>query len=71
MMIYWTPLELESVFAGWDERICSAVEIQKDGVLLQVEPQGDGMGKIMRLISGDPNNYLREDLAPGKLVAMQ
>ena len=68
-MIYWTPLDLEQVFQGW-EGGQPTVEITKEGLLLQVEPLGDGKGKVVRLISGNPADYLRTDLAPGAIVTM-
>jgi len=68
-MIYWTPLDLEQVLEGWDRMNLNLVEIEY-GLLLQVEPLGDGQARVIRLLSPDPMDFLREDIAPGKIVAM-
>jgi len=69
LMIYWTPLDLEQVLEGWDRMNLNLVEIEY-GLLLQVEPLGDGQARVIRLLSPDPMDFLREDIAPGKIVAM-
>lgn len=68
-MAYWTPLDLEQVFDGWDRAEDRTVELEMDGLLFQVEPLGEGRGKIIRMISGNPNDYLREEYSPGKIVS--
>ncbi len=69
-MIYWTPLDLEQVLEGWDRMNLNLVEIEYDGLLLQVEPLGDGKGKVVRLISSNPTDFLRPDLLPGRVIPM-
>jgi len=69
-MAYWTPLDLEQVFAGWDRVEDTTVELEIDGRLLQVQPLGDGKAKIIRMISANPNDFLRPELSPGELVAI-
>ncbi len=67
-MIYWTPLDIERVFDGWDEMRNNLVETNYDGMLLQVEPLEHGTARVVRLISGNPMDYLRPDVAPGSLI---
>ena len=68
MMVYWTPLDLEKVFDGWDTMQDNVLETEYDGLLLQVEPLEHGKGRVIRLISGNPMDYLRPDLAPGSVI---
>ncbi|HWJ02625.1 MAG TPA: YlzJ-like family protein [Verrucomicrobiae bacterium] len=70
MSIFWTPLEPQQVFQGLEAQVPNTVEIEFQGLMLQVEPLGDGKGKIVRLISSDPGQYLRPELAPGSIVPM-
>ncbi|HEX3015509.1 MAG TPA: YlzJ-like family protein [Desulfobacteria bacterium] len=67
-MAFWTPLDLEQVLKGWDQQHGERIEVVCENILLEVEPLGDGTGKIIRLISSDPNDYLRGDLAPGQVI---
>ncbi len=69
-MIYWTPLELDQVFNGWDQLTNTSLVIQHEGRLLEIEPLGNGVGKITRLISSDPNDYLQLKFSPGELIGL-
>lgn len=69
-MLYWSPIDLEQVFRGWDDQEDKLVELSYKDVLLQVQPLGDGMAKVVRVISSNPSDYLRKDLAPGEIIAM-
>ncbi len=69
-MIYWTPLDLDQVFKGWDQPIEQIVDMEYDGLLVQVNPIGNGKARLVRLISGNPMDYLRPELTPGTIVAM-
>ncbi len=69
-MIYWTPLELDQVFDGWDQLTNTSMVIQYEGKLLEIEPLGNGVGKITRLISSNPNDYLQLRFSPGELIGL-
>lgn len=46
------------------------LEVQQEGRLLLVEPQPGGQGKLVRLISSDPSDYLNPSWQPGTLVQL-
>lgn len=70
-MIYWTVIPLEAVWNGWEEMSCPWVEIEYQGIQMIVEPADPpGYGRVVRLLSPRPGDYLRPDLTPGSLVPL-
>ncbi|HZW84233.1 MAG TPA: YlzJ-like family protein [Candidatus Deferrimicrobium sp.] len=67
-MLYWTPLELEQVFEGWDNLKLQLTQVSYDGVIMEVKPLGDGTGEIVRLLSTEPLDYLNSEYAPGNII---
>lgn len=65
MSIIYTPLPPEVVLEGMDKEYPQCQEISYNGAKLLVEPYGPDKYKIVRLISTNPRDYLRNDLQPG------
>ncbi|MBX5436336.1 MAG: YlzJ-like family protein [Alicyclobacillaceae bacterium] len=72
MSVLWTIAPVEHVFSGLTSHSGSAQwqEIQVEGVTMLVSPAGRGMGRIERLISPNPQDYLRPEWQPGQLVPL-
>lgn len=65
-MIYYTVIPAEELFDEEEER--SMVVASVKGCSVLVEPLGDGRGRIERLLSTDPADYLSGELQPGRVV---
>jgi len=72
-MTFHTILPLEIVHDGIDDpkRMRRTVEIRTGGMQLEVEPVGDGLGRIVRLLDCPLDGYLKPELNPGNLIRMQ
>jgi len=60
------PLEL--VMEGGPTGQVPPQELWVEGRLLLVEPQEGGMARVIRLISGNPQDYLDPRFQPGTLI---
>jgi hypothetical protein len=71
-MTFHTILPLEIVLDGFGDpnRMRRTVEIRTGGMLLEVEPVGDGLGRIVRLLDCPLDAYLDPALNPGNLIRM-
>lgn len=68
-MILWTPMQLELVFNGLEKMNAPNYEqLILQGVPMLVEKTADGRQKIVKLLSTDPNHYLKEEYLPGNYV---
>ncbi|WP_028561375.1 YlzJ-like family protein [Paenibacillus pinihumi] len=67
-MTLYTSMPLELVLSGHDQEREPWIEIQVGGVMMQVEPTGHGIGKIVRIINGSLEDYLRPELSPGRTI---
>ena len=68
-MILYTPMQLELVVEGLEEMKEPAARlVEIGGVPLIIEDTGSGEGKVVRLLSTDPQDYLRTDLYPGTVI---
>ena len=68
-MILYTPMQLELVLEGFDTtKYPDYKEIEYKGVHMLVEGTEDGRKKIVKLLSTDPFDYLKPELAPGNLI---
>lgn len=67
-MILYTPIPLEQVLEGHDKPIVNPLEITIEGKQLLVEPVGQGEGRVVRLLSTDPADYLDGRFLPGGKV---
>ncbi|GAX90588.1 hypothetical protein EFBL_2215 [Effusibacillus lacus] len=69
-MLYWAAIPLESVFEGFDSMTCNWIETEYQGIRMFVEPCGQGFGRVVRLLSANPYDYLNPHLAPGSIVPL-
>lgn len=67
-MLLYTPLPLELVLEGYDHYRCYK-EIEFAGVKLQVEQLDSGRGKITRILSTNPKDFLNPLFQPGNIVS--
>lgn len=68
-VVLYTIVPLHEVLAGWDEPRPEPVSLEIQGRTLLVEPDSPYGGRILRLISGDPNDFLDPAFQPGRRVA--
>ncbi|PKM79905.1 MAG: hypothetical protein CVU89_16135 [Firmicutes bacterium HGW-Firmicutes-14] len=65
MSIIYTPLPIEIVLEGIDKQGPEYQEIEVGGAKLLVEQQNMDSCRVVRLISTDPMDYLRDEFQPG------
>lgn len=64
-MLY-TIVPYEEIFSGEYEP--KLVEVVRGQMRLQVAPDGRGTARIVRVISSDPNDFLRPAYQPGEMI---
>jgi len=60
-------MPLEMVLEGMDKKY-EFKEIEIDGVKLVIEPISINQGKIVQLLSSNPQDFLNPNFSPGKIV---
>lgn len=70
MSLLWTVLAESEVFAGYGVTETQPQVIEDHGVMMLVTPLGDGTGRLERLFSPRPADYLRPQWQPGTRVRM-
>lgn len=70
-MILHTTVPLDIVLEGWDQEREAPMEIEYQGIRMQVEPMSAGMGRIVRLVDCSLYDYLNPGLSPGSLIMLQ
>ncbi len=69
-MILYTPLPVEAVLEGFDSYTPEYLELDyPGGGKLIVEPLSPTEGRLVRLISSHPDDYLRPELQPGTIIS--
>jgi YlzJ-like protein len=66
----WSIVPTEFVFASTDTAAPKYRELNIEGATMLVEPLPGGMGRIERVISGNPQHYLRPEWQPGQYIAL-
>jgi hypothetical protein len=66
----YTTMPLETVFEGIEAMRAASFTATLGGVSMELEPYGERQARIVRLLSPDPQQYLRPELAPGAIVSM-
>ncbi len=66
-MILYSIVPPELVFQNFEQENCQRV-IDRNGILLLVTDEGTGWGKILRIISTNPADFLNEQYQPGKKI---
>ncbi|SDF76421.1 YlzJ-like family protein [Sporolituus thermophilus] len=69
-MILWTVMPLEIVLEGLDAQP-NYEEIDYNGLTVVVERLSPVQCRVIRIISTDPQDYLRSDLQPGTVLTYQ
>ena len=67
-MILYTTMPLATVLQGLEDLNPSYLEMEVSGTRLVVEGTGLGQGRIVRLLSTDPQDYLNPSLQPGMTI---
>lgn len=67
-MIIYTSMPLELVYEGYDEFKPVYEEIQHNGVTMLIEPNGAYQGKVVRLLSNNPQDFLNPSYSPGSII---
>lgn len=68
--ILWSVMPLELVLEGLAPEMPPRAEMAVANGVLVVEPQTDGSGTVVRLISSDPKDYLDPRYQPGSRIRM-
>jgi hypothetical protein len=66
-MFFYTPLFTEDFVKSY-KKIPEPMEIELNGVKLQVQKHIDNQYQIVRIISTNPFDYLNLDLQPGNIL---
>jgi len=67
-MIFYTITPVDELFDEMFSTERQIVEIQRGSLQMQVEPVGGTHGRIVRLLSTEPEDYLQPAWQPGMLV---
>jgi len=67
-MILYTIFPLEQVLEEPNTEYLDYIEMEYEGNVLILQPLSSNVGKIVRLISSDPNDYLNPQYQPGTLL---
>ena len=68
-MIHYSVIPMEVIFEGYDSYAPQFVDIDQDGVKMQIEPLSGYQARIVRLYSCNPQDYLNEHYAPGNIIS--
>ncbi|MGZ4031490.1 MAG: YlzJ-like family protein [Tumebacillaceae bacterium] len=70
-MLNWSIIPEEFVFDGVEKCGENWIEIDVRGVKMIVEPGGmPGYGKVVRLLSPNPQHYLNPSYQPGQTICL-
>lgn len=64
----WTIIPPEVIWEGIEEKSKDLLQLEWLGVQMLVEPLQFAQGKIVRLLSTEPNDFLRPELQPGSII---
>ncbi|MEG6585480.1 YlzJ-like family protein [Dendrosporobacter sp. 1207_IL3150] len=66
-MILWTVMPLEAVFPP-DDFSPNYEEVDYEGIRLIVEKTSNEQCRIIRLLSTNPHDFLRNEIQPGMVI---
>ncbi|HHY42264.1 MAG TPA: hypothetical protein GX514_05390 [Thermoanaerobacterales bacterium] len=66
-MVLYTSMPIELVMEGIDRKY-EFKEVEIEGVKLIIEPIGINQGKIVKLLSTNPQDFLNPNFSPGKII---
>jgi len=67
-VILYTTMPLETVLQGLEDLHPSYLEMEVSGARVVIEETSLGQGRIVRLLSTDPQDYLNPALQPGMTI---
>lgn len=71
-MVLWTIIPMEIVLDGMsDDAQLQYEELQYGSARLMVERTGATQCRVVRIVSTDPNDYLRPEIQPGAMILFQ
>lgn len=70
MMVLYTVVPLEDVMEGIEEDPAATMELSMGGLTLEVETLGGFRAKVVRVLSTDPEHFLRPHSQPGAIIRM-
>ena len=70
MSLLWSIVPTDSIFATETKDISLLRSVPAAEATMILSDVGGGMGKIERLLSTNPNDYLRPEWQPGCLVRL-
>ncbi|NQX57330.1 YlzJ-like family protein [Paenibacillus qinlingensis] len=70
-MIHYSVIPMEVIFEGFDAFSPQYLDIEVDGMMMQIEPLSGYQARIVRLYSCNPQDYLNEHYMPGSLISYQ
>lgn len=68
MSLIYTIVPLEQVYEDKNQQQIDYEEIELDDKTLIIEPTGPYQGKLIRLISNNPDDFLDSRLQPGSII---
>ncbi|UKS29829.1 YlzJ-like family protein [Paenibacillus sp. HWE-109] len=68
-MIHYSVLPMEVIFEGIETYEPKYLEIEQDGISMQIEPISGFQARIVRLYSCNPQDYLNRQYAPGTIIS--
>ncbi len=69
-MILYTMMPQELIFPSESDAFHHQCTIIQDGVELLVETTSDDIGRIVRILSTDPQHYLDPRFSPGTKISL-
>lgn len=68
-MVLWTIVPEEVIFSDYYKAISAYEEINYSGTMLITEILSPGQYRIVRIMSTDPQDFLRPELQPGTVLS--
>lgn len=68
-MILWTIMPLELVFAQQGDISYPYEDIEYAGIKMMVEKMSSNQCRVVRILSSNPQDYMRSDLQPGTILS--
>ncbi|RQD75407.1 MAG: hypothetical protein D5R97_06025 [Candidatus Syntrophonatronum acetioxidans] len=69
-MIIYSAMPLELILEGSSDFSPEYLELEAGGLKLLVEKYDNQQGKVVRLISSNPHDYLNPLLQPGEIIKL-
>ncbi|NMB45892.1 MAG: hypothetical protein GX998_05705 [Firmicutes bacterium] len=64
----WTIIPPEIIWEGVEDKPKELLQLKWQGVQVLVEPLQFAQGKIIQLLSTEPNDFLKPELQPGSII---